>query len=187
MRGQRPYTASIGNVLIYTAAAALWTTNGATELKADANDTSPTLLVEFAPTKRDETPGPGEDTHDNWKSVSIVATLKNSTDRDIRLMRVLDEYDFILEVFDAEDRQVALTLYGIRIRNLREPRRLVSLPIGYKVLKPGEGLSANINITRQFDITLPGKYFVRARRIYTSPDGRKLPDVTSARLQFEIK
>lgn len=109
---------------------------------------------------------------DSWEPKGILVTWKNLRPVDTTLGFLPPEFDLKLAVTDSEGELVARTMYGKRIAECQGDDASSTLPIGIKTLKPGEQVTCEVSLMRQFDLSLPGTYYVRASR-YVAPLGEK--------------
>lgn len=92
------------------------------------------------------------------------------------------DFDYDLDCRDPQGRRMPLSQYGQRMMDNREEGRYI-----LHQLPPGGKLVNDILLSRNVDMTLPGKYTLTVRREVFPHDGRKEPPVVSNSCTFEIK
>jgi hypothetical protein len=117
----------------------------------------------------------------------VKLTMTNTSDRDIRLnvmvvqcRPLINEYVTVrqmqLHLYDSEGNLMPLTLYGKVVQGGPEPdekqsrnNREAGVSCGgggtLGILKPGESLTEEADLNKEFEIKKPGKYTVRAQRV----------------------
>jgi hypothetical protein len=110
--------------------------------------------------------------------VQAKVTVTNISDHDIRIQRTLPLHDIGLEVNDENGKAVASTAFAKREVAQREfvDRR-------WETLSSNSTVSYKISLNRCFDMTLPGKYLVRASCGW-SPHGNR---TNSQTVEIEIR
>jgi hypothetical protein len=116
--------------------------------------------------------------------VRVVATLTNTTAKELSFVETDPEVDFIWNVMQSE-KAVPRTLYGSKIlerrSSLEEFRRvIVKLP-------PGKSLPYEFHLSRQFDLSLPGVYTVQVSCNVLRSDGSGTSVLTSNELLLTVE
>jgi len=120
------------------------------------------------------------------EAVYIVATVSNASQDKLTFVETNPPVDFHLTVLDSNEKPVPRTLYGDRIlqrqNSPQEHFRVVS-----KQVSPGESLQYELNLSRQFDLSLAGTYSVQASCEAPRKDGSGPAELNSNVLAFELQ
>jgi len=99
---------------------------------------------------------------DPWEPIIVTATLKGGR-KETRIVRQI--HDIGILVTDSEGKEVSRTAYGEHfLRNLAPQRT----GVGSRAIVPmelNETLGWDINVSRQYDLSLPGTYFIQAQHL----------------------
>lgn len=105
----------------------------------------------------------------HWQPLLLELAVVNTSGNKLVMGRFPPDYDFDLKVYDLTGKPVPRTSFGQKVHSIRGSRRIFSLPIGSVTLMPRESMQTRVNLSRHFDLSLPGKYFVQATR-FVAPE-----------------
>ena len=97
--------------------------------------------------------------------IELVVTVKKTTGAAVHLQNTV----YLLSVTDDKKKAVPRTLYG-KVVLRRTENRMRHRPERFNTLSPGDSEEVNVLLTRQFDLTLDGTYYVQVSR--KAIDGR---------------
>ena len=118
------------------------------------------------------------------KTLYLAVRLKNVSNEKLNITDAYPESDFRIDLLDSKGKIAPLTLYG---KNLRLTR-LNQWANVRNTISPGESLKYELNLSRQFDLSVMGTYTVQAsRRVPKMGGGRGVAVVKSNALIFELR
>lgn len=142
---------------------------------------------EAASADKKDQPVIDKDKKDQWKPIFVAVAVINRGKNEAKILRLPDVYDVDLVVKNTKGKPVPRTAYGSHVQKMGSPPHFSLLPMAYHSIAPGQSIKYEINLSRQFDLSMPGTYFVQASRFIEPFGENKSGSVTSDKLKIVVK
>lgn len=115
-------------------------------------------------------------------AISIKITIKNSSREVLRLIETSAEKDYRIDIENQYGQQISLTEYGRHIRKLANEGTDFRL-VGVK-LKPGEKRENVVDVSKLYDLTVPGTYRITVKRTVQAKGREGTAEVVSNKIEI---